>query len=267
MNIEQIKALVHEAVKKETEAMREEIKNLNTEMQNLKEENKKLKDKVMQVDRGLDSLDQYGRKSSLILGGAFPEGEEWENPQTTRDTATKVIKEKLRVDLKGSIAACHRLRNGKRVIVKFNDMQDREAVYQAKFAQDGEGRDRISVQENLTSKRSKMMAYLEELRKEKVVVNYHSKNGIIMARSSTNTRYVRIEPWYTRDEIIEATAQAPEKKQTREYHNTNLMQSQTLRNLPQGHTASLTADLEQFVVAGKARPTQKAKKGGDALEA
>ena len=88
-----------------------------------------------------------------------------------------------------------------------------------------------------------------------------------MARSSTNTKYARIEPWYTREDIVEATAQAPPKKQTREYHNTNLMQSQTLRNLPHGHVASHTADLEQFVVAGKARQTRKAKKGGDAQEA
>ena len=39
------------------------------------------------------------------------------------------------MDMKGGVVACHRLRNKKRVIVKFQDMDDRNNVYQAKFNQ------------------------------------------------------------------------------------------------------------------------------------
>ena len=49
--------------------------------------------------------------------------------------ALNVIKEKLKVDVKGGVVACHRLRNKKRVIVKFQGMDDRNNVYQAKFKQ------------------------------------------------------------------------------------------------------------------------------------
>ena len=86
-----------------------------------------------------------------------------------------------------------------------------------------------------------------------------------MARSTTDKKYTRIEPWYTREDIMQATAQAPVRR-TQQYQNTNLMKSQSLRNLPKGHVASYTADLEEFVVAGKGR-TRQAKKASGALEA
>ena len=63
-----------------------------------------------------------------------------------------VIKDKLKVELKGGIAACRRLRNKKRVIVKFQDLDDKEAVYQAKFEQKGEWKEKVTVHENLTEK-------------------------------------------------------------------------------------------------------------------
>ena len=137
-----LEQLVADAVKKETATLREEIKHLKTNqkqssemMENLKAENKKLWSELTKIDRNLDEAEQYNRKSSLILGGAFPEGKEGETPSETRETAMAVIKEKLKVEMKGGIAACHRLKNKKRVIVKFQDLDDRDAVYQAKFDQ------------------------------------------------------------------------------------------------------------------------------------
>lgn len=259
VDVELIQALVHEAVKKETENLKKETEALKGEVKALKDENEKLKNMVTKLDRGLDELDQYGRKTSLILGGAFPEGEEWEDPSKTRETTMKVIKEQLKVDLKGGVAACHRLRNGKRVIVKFNDLQDRDAVYQAKFEQEAQGGDKVTVHENLTEKRAKMVTFLEELRKEKILVNYHTRNGNIMARSSTTKKYARIQTWFTRDDIISATENAPEKKATQQFTNSKFMRSQSLKNLPQGHVATHKADLEQFVVQSKPRQVRQKK--------
>ena len=89
------------------------------------------------VDRKLDEVEQYNRKSSLILGGAFPEGREGESPAETRETAKKIIQDKLKVELKGDIVACHRLRNKRRVVIKFQDSEDRDAVYEAVWARRG----------------------------------------------------------------------------------------------------------------------------------
>ena len=119
-------------------------------MELLKTENKKLRAEIEKVDRHLDEVEQYHRKTSLILGGAFPEGKEGETPAETRETAKKMIKDKLKVDLKGEIVACHRLKNKRRVIVKFQDLDDREAVYEAKFGQTEQQGDKITIHENLT---------------------------------------------------------------------------------------------------------------------
>ena len=41
------------------------------------------------------------------------------------------------------------------------------------------------------------------------VVNYHTKNGVILARDSKEKRYARIQPSYTKDEIIQAMRESP----------------------------------------------------------
>ena len=208
MDSELIKKLVKEAVEKETTTLRVEIENLKTEqkksseeVEKLKTENKKLRAEIVKVDSNLDEVEQYHRKTSLILGGAFPEGKDGETPAETRETVKQVIKEKLKVDMKGDIVACHRLRNRKRVVVKFLDSDDRDAVYEAKFGQNGQQGDKITVHENLTEKRARMITLLEEMRKKREVLNYHTKNGNIMARNCATKRYSRIQPWYTEDEI------------------------------------------------------------------
>ena len=104
----------------------------------LHSENMKLHDKITKLEWNLDEVEQYNRKTSLIPGGeGVPEGKHDESPAETRETAIKLIKEKLNVTLKGATSACCRLRNKKRILIKFHDLDDRDAVYQAKFSQKG----------------------------------------------------------------------------------------------------------------------------------
>ena len=266
MDSEQIKKIVMEAVEKETLTLREELEKVKKEqkkssemIENLKTENKKLWEEIAKVDRNLDEVEQYNRKTSLILGGAFPEGEEGEMPSETRETVKKIIKEKLKVDLKGEIVACHRLRNKKRVIVKFQDYDDREAVYQAKFEQGGQPGEKITVHENLTEKRAKMITMLEDMRKRKEVMNYYTRNGNIMARDSIEKRYSRIQPWMTEQEV-KATLQKAANRSTQQNNQTHtFMRSQTLSNIPHGFVASKATSLEEYVVPS-ARQTRQSKK-------
>ena len=265
MDRESVLILVKEVVEKETSALRAEVDNLKTEqkkrddeIEKLKTENKKLWAEIVKVDRNLDEVEQYNRKTSLILGGAFPEGKEGEKPSETRETAKKIIKDKLNIDLKGDIVACHRLRNKRRVIVKFQDQEDRDAVYEAKFGQSqSEQGDRITIHENLTEKRAKMITLLEEMRKKKIVLNYHTKNGRIMARDDTAKRYSIIQPWLTEEEI-KTTLEKAAHKTYNQTHNP-LMQSQTLAGIPHGSVARKTADLEDYVVA-PSRQTRQTKR-------
>ena len=263
MEVAEIERIVADAVRKETAALHEEVKLMKSEhkklgevVENLKKENKKLMEQLTLLDRNLDQAEQYNRKTSLILGGDFPEYKEGETPGETREAAMAVIKDKLKVELKGGIAACHRLRNKKRVIVKFQDLDDKEAVYQAKFEQKGEWKERVTVHENLTEKRAKMVALLEEMRKRKEIANYYTKNGNIMARDDTDKRYSLIQPWFTAEEVKNITHHAP-LRQTQT--NTQFLHSQTLKSIPQGSVSRRAADLEEFVV-GPTRQTRQSKK-------
>ena len=84
----------------------------------------------------------------------------------------------------------------------------------------------------------------------------HSRNGIILARSSSDKRYSRIEVGSSPDQIINITAHAPSK--FRQFNNQNLNQSQSLSGLPHGHVAQQTANLEDYVVP---RQTRSQKQG------
>ena len=265
-----IEQLVAEAVGRETALLQEQIEQLKANqernleiIENLKTENKKLWSEVTKLDRNLDDVEQYNRKSSLILGGAFPEGKEGETPGETREVALKVIKEKLRVDMKGGIAACHRLKNKKRVIIKFQDLDDREAVYQSKFDQKGEWAEKVTVHENLTEKRARMITLLEEMRKNRDILNYYTKNGNIMARDSVEKRYGRIQPWYSADEIKSTVQDAPPRSQGPAQAQTRniFLRSQTLNDIPQGSVARRATNLEEYVCCGSDPPDKEVKEG------
>ena len=146
--------------------------------------------------------------------------------------------------MKGDISACHRLRNNKRVI-KCQDLDDRNAVYESKFNQVSTGQgQRVVIHENLTAKRAKQIKALGEMWEQGEIANYHTKNGVIMARKSKELKYVPIRPDMTRAEIIAVTRDASPK--TQQNQNPNLLKSQTLNNIPSGRVANQRADLEQI---------------------
>ena len=241
VTLEQIRSMVAEAVEKEAVALRKEILAL-------KSENKKLNDKISKLEWDLDEAEQYSRKTSLIIGGdGVPEGKPDETPAETREMAIKLIKEKLDVTLKGATSACHRLRNKKRVLIKFQDLDDREAVYQAKFNQKGDQKDKILMHENLTDKRARMVKVLGDLRAKQQVLNYHTKNGVILARNSPEKRYARIQPWFNEQEIMEAMNGAPVRpERANNPGQGRFLRSQTLENIPRDLVVRRTADLEEI---------------------
>ena len=244
--------------KEELGAVQEEMRMQREEICKLRKENDALKVDVKNLDNALDNLDQYGRKDSLILGGnGFPEAppDVFESPEETRAVAKRVIEDKLGVQLSGQITACHRLRNKKRVIVKFLDHDDRNAVHDAKFRQTGDYRQRITVHENLSPRRAKQVQALGDLWSDKLIGSYHTKNGKILARCSKDQRYVEISHDMSKDDIVQATREAPLKTEHheqygREYHGRNreqLGRSQTLSNIPTGLVNNRLTDLAEYV--------------------
>ena len=250
--------LVQEAIEKlkkemgvEMEKLKEENQKGREEILVLREENDKIKKQMIEMGRKMDEIEQYSRKDSLILsGGGFPEVQsgKHEAPEETREITKKVIEEQLGVKLKGQISACHRLRNNRRVLVKFQDSDDRSSVYEAKFKQgEVEQGKRITIHENLTAQRAKQIQVLGEMWDKGEVANYYTKHGVIMARKTREQRYVAIRPDMTRDEIKATTEGAGQRAGQQTNQNQNFLKSQSLSNIPSGRVANQKADLEQFV--------------------
>ena len=206
-------------------------------------------------------MSSMAEKTTLILGGGGVPLPSTDHPETTSETramAADVIKNKLKINMQGAIVACHRLKNKKRVLVKFQDMEDRDAVYQARFDQAQDINNKVVIHENLTEPRANMIKLLGQMREKNNIVNYHTKNGMIYARSSRDHRYSLIEPWLTEGEIMEVVQNAPNKGPAT---HDNMMRSQTLSNIPTGRVARRTADLSEFVVNSTDRQTrQRGKK-------
>ena len=74
---------------------------------------------------------------------------------------------------------CHHLHKKDRAVVKFEDMDDRNKVYEARFPKDGQLKHKIIIQENLTIKRAKQVHQLSLLKKKQLIGSYHTRNGII----------------------------------------------------------------------------------------
>lgn len=118
--------------------------------------------------------------------------------------------------------------------------------------------DMLTVHENLTDRRAKMIVMLENMRKQKEVLNYYTRNGNIMARDSFEKRYSRVQPWFTEQEVKATLQKAALKTNQQQSHN-NLMQSQTLASIPRGTVARKTSSLEEYVVP-TTRSSQQSKK-------
>ena len=275
MEEEGVTKLVQEAIeklKKEMSAELEKIKEENQkgkdEILKLREENEKIKKQMVEMGRKMDEIEQYSRKDSLILsGGGIPEVQSGnhEAPEETREIAKKVIEEQLGVKLKGQISACHRLRNNRRVLVKFQDSNDRSAVYEAKFKQgEVEQGKRITIHENLTAQRAKQIQVLGEMWQKGDIANYYTKHGVIMARKSRDQKYVMIRPDMTREEIMAHTEGAGQRAGQQTNPNQNFLKSQTLSNIPSGRVANQKADLEQYVKASTRSSARTGRSQGQA---
>ena len=194
-----IQELVEAAVKKEVESLRGQIEKLKTD-------NTELRQRVLELEKATDENEQYSRKSSLILSGGPippPPTDREETDSDIRSTVKTVIEQQLKVKLKGGLTACHRLRNKKRILVKFHDYGDRENVYQARFSQMGTEKGKnIIVHENLTQKRAAQVRVLGKLRNDQVISNYYTRNGNIYARIAQDKVYTKIDPTFTEEEII-----------------------------------------------------------------
>ena len=147
----------------ELRELKEEVAVGKQERQLLIEQNRELNAHVLYLEKLIDDNEQYSRKNCLILSGEdLPQPEISESglpeePAQTKKVVEEVIKKKLGVELSGKILACHRLRKKDRAVVRFEETEDKNKVYEARFPKDNQPRHKIIIQENLTNKRAKQV--------------------------------------------------------------------------------------------------------------
>ena len=250
----------------EIKELKEEVALGKQERQLLAQENHELKAHVLHLEKLVDNNEQYGRRNCLVLSGEDlpPDASEAgvpEDPDQTKKVVEEVIKNKLGVKLNGKILACHRLRKKDRAVVKFEDILDREKVYDARFPKEGKPRHKVVIQENLTHKRAKQVHQLSAMKRRELIGSYHTRNGNIYARAGRDQRFVPIDPDWNENEICQAVHDAPHRHES--IPREQFGRSQTLRNIPSGHVASRLHDLEEFVVD---RPTRRRKPGSSSQQ-
>ena len=252
-----------EKVDRELDELREQVQKEKQERDFLYQDNQKLKKQLTDLAREVDANEQYGRKNTLIISGSdLPaptlNDAGQEDPAVTRQVVKQVIQEKLGVQLKGQITACHRLRNKKRAVVRFQDSDDRQKVYEARFPKPNQEH-KIIVQENLTAKRAQQIGKLAQLKRDGQISAYHTRNGNIYARASAEQKFAPIQPEMSVDEILDITFSAPLNPYFQRNQETSVKRlfnrSQTLDSIPSGHVASRRAGLEEYVV-GPTRPSR-----------
>ena len=92
--------------------------------------------------------------------------------------------------------------------------------------------------------------------------NYHTKNGIILARDSRDKRYARIQPWFSREEIIKAMADAAALPQRADTNQGRFIQSLTLERIPAGHVLNKAVSMESLMAEASRRTGPNTRQSG-----
>ena len=92
-----------------------------------------------------------------------------------------------------------------------------------------------------------MVKCLGDLRAKQQVLNYHTKNGVILARNAAEKRYACIQSWFGEKEIIEAMNGAPVRpEKSNNLGQGRFLRSQTLESIPRDLVVKRTAGLEEI---------------------
>ena len=187
---------VNTAVTEATKKLKDEIGHLKTENSSLKEENSNLKKSVDKLKSGekevkllADNNEQYSRRNSLRISG-IP----MENDEITDELVLELATD-MGVDLQLSeIDRSHRVgkvKNGNRaLIVKFTSYRARQKLYSIrKDLRYHDKRKNVFINEDLTSRRSKLLAQARQLVRERKLRAAYTGDGKIFIKDNESQRH------------------------------------------------------------------------------
>ena len=164
----------------------EELMRIESVEENLCEvrsEQQEIRDDQASVMLRLEGQQMYSRKQTLLVTGeAVKEPMKGED---VRRTVITLLAEYLGVEglQPQHICACHRLKNPKVILVRFNSLDDTDRVYRSRTKPKKKG---ILIFESLTAERLSVIRDLKDLKQEtgSKILSYYTQTGKIYVRTS-----------------------------------------------------------------------------------
>ena len=172
-----------ESLKSSINSRDHRIKNLETEVSNLA--------------RGLNDLEQYGRRQSIRLNNV-PLPNESDCEKVVLDVINRTLPDEEKIT-PIDIIRCHPLGkpnrfNNRQIIIRFSSYKVKAKVYAARF-----NLSNVFMSEDFTSKNQQLINELISLKKAKRINKFWSIDGKIFAKAQESQPKTRIN---TRDDIV-----------------------------------------------------------------
>lgn len=188
---------INHTIKSEVAEIKAEMSLLRGENTSLRKENDELKIQVSELNKRIgkleieaDAQEQYGRRNCLRISGV----EEHRDENT--DNIVLSIAQKLNLPITATdIDRSHRVgksvRDSRKIIVKFSTYRARQLLFAERKRLPGlpEGRN-IFINEDLTTKRNKILFEARQIKRAKKITAAYSSSGKIVVLDNENKRHV-----------------------------------------------------------------------------
>ena len=189
----------YETMKKKMDETKQIEKNNSHQLKNIENECEEIKNKLLAKETELDNLEQYGRRENLEFHGV---------PVQQNENTNKIIQNLLkRINLdinENEISTSHRLNSNKEnipppIIVRFSKRDTRNKIYANKRKFNAVTNfgipemNNLYINENLTKKRSELLAKTRKAKYEAKYKYLWTKNGNIFVRKSDQAQSLHIK--------------------------------------------------------------------------
>ena len=194
---DEIPTLVRDALKEATKSMREDITKLNSQNNALQKENtclkksvKDLSEKMTKVELLADSNEQYSRRNSLRTSGIpLDENEMADTKIMERANDIGVLLHECDIDRSQRVGPT---KNGQRaIIVKFTSYRARQRLFAVrKYLRKSTKYKHVYINEDITSRRSKLLYNARKLVHEKRLRAAYTSDGKIFIKDNDGKKHL-----------------------------------------------------------------------------
>lgn len=180
--------IVSEIKKACSEAIEDNNKLLSDQIQELKIENKQLRENINEQDLRIDALEQDKRNQNLVIDGLVNiTGNGYELKERTVEEVKKVLG--VNIDVKDILYVAKIDKNASKIKIAFKNRAPRDEIFSKRANLKGT---KIWLNEDLTSRRSKLAYTARQLVKEKRIHSTWIRDGDIFIRHLSTDKPSRV---------------------------------------------------------------------------